>query len=289
VLISGSGPNGRDEFIAGHKVFLVLADYLTRHGIAVLRYDKRGVGDSTGQFDKALTVDFVADTEAAVKYLTTRKEADPKRIGLIGHSEGGMIAPLVAAKNHDIAFAVLLAGPGVSGAELAAEQTASTVLVGGGDRKMADEAANVMRTAVAVMQRSGGHPADLRNALNRELGADYAESYVKTILERLDQPWLRGFLAIDPADALRKVTCPVLALNGSKDRQVLAGPNLKAIGEALAAGGNRRAEVAEMAGLNHLFQTAETGVPAEYGQIEETMSPAALEKIADWIRKVAQL
>ncbi len=205
VLISGSGPNDRDETIAGHKIFLVLADHLTRQGIAVLRFDKRGVGDSGGHFDQALTFDFASDVESAVRYLKTRTEADPRRIGLIGHSEGGVIAPLVAAKNHEIAFTVLLAGPGVNGAELAAEQSAASALLAGGNQQIADQVANVVREAATpVMQRTDGHPGDAQGELKQQLGSEYSEQYMKTALEKLDQPWMRGFLAIDPADALRR-------------------------------------------------------------------------------------
>lgn len=283
VLIAGSGPNDRDESIAGHKLFLVLADYLTRRGIAVLRFDKRGVGESTGDFADAITLDFAADAATAVSYLTFRKEVDGRRIGLIGHSEGGMIAPMVAANNHKIAFIVLLAGPGVSGPELAAEQAWSAVLVGGGNEAAATEAANQARTIVAAINRAQGHPSKLKSELQQELGADFSDSALNTLLAKFDDPWIRSLLAIDPADALRKVTCPVLALNGSKDTQVPAGPNLKAIGDALLAGGNRVWKTAQLPGLNHLFQTAPTGAPEEYGRIEETFSPIALDAISSWI------
>ncbi len=249
ILIAGSGPLDRDEDVNGHLVFLVLSDYLTRHGFAVLRADKRGVGESTGDFSEALTTDFASDVEAGVSYLKTRKDVDAHKIGLIGHSEGALIAPMVAAKRSgDVAFLVLMAGPGVPGDEFAAEQT---------------------RT--------------LMEARGEALGADVpVNGYLPF---QPNTPWLRAFLTIDPADALRKVACPALAINGSKDRQVLPGPNLAGIRTALESGGNPHFEVQELPGLNHLFQTAETGWPREYGHIEETIAPAALDKISSWIGK----
>ncbi len=278
VLICGSGPNDRDETVMGHKPFLILADYLTRQGIAVLRFDKRGIGKSTGNLATATTADFATDAEAGVAWLKTRKEVSPRNIGLIGHSEGGTIAPMVAARNRDVAFLVMLAGPGVRGDLLLPVQVMAGNEAAGMSHEAALKSAEVERAALQVIE-SEKDPAKLREKLEalmpkQELDAQW---------NLLATPWFRFTLQYDPATDLRKVTCAVLALNGAKDTQVVAGQNLPAIRKALEASGNQRFETLEMPGLNHLFQTAKTGAVTEYAQIEETMAPAVLAKVAGWI------
>jgi pimeloyl-ACP methyl ester carboxylesterase len=295
VLITGSGPQDRDEAIMGHRPFLVLADHLTRQGIAVLRCDDRGFGKSTGNFAKAIDADFVDDTLAAVAYLRTRKEIDSRRIGLAGHSEGGIVAPRAAAKSPDIAFIVLLAGVGVPMEDLLLRQARDISLVMGvGEDGIARNAAT-QRELFGILQ-SEKDPAKAEDAIRKilhekvtamtdeqrkALGMSDAmlEGQVKMVLS----PWFRDMLGYDPRPALRAVKCPVLAINGEKDLQVAAKENLPAIREALAAGGNERVKTVELPGLNHLFQTCQTGAPAEYGQIEETFNPAALKLVSDWI------
>jgi hypothetical protein len=282
LLISGSGPHDRDETLMGHKPFLVLSDYLTRHGIAVLRVDNRGVGKSTGTFANATTADLSNDAEAGFAYLKTRAEIDPHRIGLIGHSEGGIIAPMIAARNREVAFVVMMAGTGVPGDQVLAAQVEAIAVAGGKSPEKAAQAAAAEREFLKLVE-AGADQATLEKMMRAKMADDVPEGQVEMQAREITSPWFRYFLTYDPATALRKVTCPLLAINGSKDTQVLPAQNLPAIRKALQEGGNQRFEVDELPGLNHLFQTAKTGSPAEYAQIEETMSRVALEKIASWI------
>ena len=284
VLITGSGPQDRDESLLGHKPFLVLSDYLTRHGIAVLRADDRGVGKSTGIFAKGTTADFATDAEAGVAYLKTRPEIDPHRIGLVGHSEGGVIAPMVAARNKDVAFIVMMAGTGVPGDQiLPAQGEAIEIAMGKSPEQAAKNAANEKEMLRLVETEKDD--AVLQKELKEKMAGEVPEAQIGLQISQITSVWFRYFLTYDPATALRKVTCPVLAINGSLDKQVLPSQNLPAIRKALADAGNQHAEVDELPGLNHLFQTAKTGSPTEYSTIEETMSPVALDKMATWILK----
>jgi pimeloyl-ACP methyl ester carboxylesterase len=264
----------------GHKPFLVLSDYLTRRGIAVLRVDDRGIGKSTGDFATATTADFATDVEAGIAFLKTRAEVDPKRIGLIGHSEGAIIAPMVAARNKDVAFLVMLAGSGVPGDQIIAEQTRLLALAAGAPAAAADQGAEAERKMLALAVKEKHSPtlaADLRASLKGQLPADQIDAAVR----QLTSPWFLYFISYDPAPALRQLRCPVLVLNGSKDLQVPPAQNLPAIRAALAD--DKQAQIVELPGLNHLFQTAQTGAPAEYAKIEETMAPVALQTIAAWV------
>lgn len=284
VLITGSGPQDRDETILGHKPFMVLADYLSRRGILVLRSDDRGMGKSTGNFNAATTADFATDVEAAISYLKLREDVNPKRIGLIGHSEGGIIAPMVAAKNKDVAFIVLMAGTGVTGEQLLIEQVRATALANGisteDANKQAEQVANMLRR---MLDTTGEGNAGIPESLSKDPAAlrNYRD------ISNLPSPWREFFLRYDPSAALRNVKCPVLAIGGSKDVQVPPYQNLPLIRSALGSGRNRNFEVLQIPGVNHLFQTSETGAPNEYGEIEETISPKVLDIIFDWIRKVA--
>ncbi len=286
LLITGSGPQDRDESLMGHKPFLVLADYLTRKGIAVLRADDRGVGKSTGKFANATTADFATDAEAGFAYLLSRPEVDRSRIGLIGHSEGGLIAPMLASRNSRIAFIVLLAGGGVPGHELLVEQVRMIAAASGAREDQVAAAASRERDLLALV-RSEKDDAVLMQKMRERLAGQVQEAQLASQVKTVTSPWFRYFLDYDPATSLRKVTCPVLALNGQKDTQVSSSQNLPAIRKALTEAGNKRFEIVELAGLNHLFQTAKTGAPSEYGAIEETMSPVVLEKIAAWITSQA--
>jgi fermentation-respiration switch protein FrsA (DUF1100 family) len=278
LLITGSGPQDRDESLMGHKPFLVLSDYLTRKGIAVLRADDRGVGKSGGVFAAATTADFATDAEAGVAWLKTRPEVDPRRIGLIGHSEGGIIAPMVAARNPAVAFIVMMAGSGVPGDQILPIQTMLIGEAAGVPHDVAVKNAELEREIVKIVEREKDHAA-MEKAVRERLGSNLPEAQIRA----LESPWFRYFLEYDPAPALRKVKCPLLALNGEKDLQVPPKQNLPAIRKALEEGGNRHFETVEFPGLNHLFQTAKTGAATEYGDIEETIAPAVLEKIAGWI------
>jgi hypothetical protein len=299
LLITGSGPQDRDEQVFGHRPFLVLADYLTRRGIAVLRADDRGVGKSTGDFRSGTSEDFAGDVLAGVDYLKSRKEIDPSQIGLIGHSEGGIIAPMVAARSKDIAFIVMMAGTGVTGEQVLYMQDSLISKAGGAS----DSAIHVSRALeeqifTVIKQNASADSTEpaLRKLVSealanepdmRKLDSNAINKAVEMQVRQLLSPWLRYFLTYDPAPTLKKVSCPVLAINGEKDFQVPPAQNLPAIEAALKEGGNKNYTVKELPGLNHLFQTASTGSPDEYVKIEETMAPMALSTIGDWILKQA--
>ena len=277
LLIAGSGAHDRDEALMGHKPFLVLADHLSRHGIVVLRSDKRGVGESDGVYATATTNDFAFDAAAGVAFLQTVPQVNRHRIGLVGHSEGGIIAPIVAAQNPDVAFIVLLAGSGVPGDRIIVDQVRLIAEADGATPEQAAAAAARQQAILELVKK--GDNAQLRAMLREKL----PEAAVGSSIATLTSPWYRNFIVYDPATALRKVKCPVLAIAGSKDLQVPPHENLAAIRAALEAGGNRHVETVELPGLNHLFQHARSGSPSEYASIEETMAPEAMEKIAGWI------
>jgi len=284
VLITGSGPQDRDESLMGHRPFLVLADYLTRHGIAVLRADDRGVGKSGGSFATATTADFATDAEAGIAYLLTRGEIDQRKIGLVGHSEGGIIAPMVAVRNPRVAFIVLMAGSGVRGDDIIVSQSLLIAKAGGLSHEQAEKNANDFRDVLTIVKQEQDTAA-LQTKLREHLAGKIPPAQLDAQIKALSTPWYRYFITYDPAAALQRVTCPVLAITGEKDLQVPATQNLAAIRAALSAGGNTHVEVDELPGLNHLFQTAKTGAPSEYALIEETMSPVALNRITRWIAK----
>src|SRR5665648_423997 len=263
LLITGSGPQDRNETIYNHSPFLVLADYLTRQDIAVLRVDDRGVGESTGDFSQATSEDFASDVLAGVEYLKTCKEIDPKKIGLIGHSEGGIIAPMVAVKSPDVAFIVLMAGTGLTGEEILYLQGA------------------LISRAMGVSEEDIIKNRQLSDEKKEQIGDP--EVFLEAQLQSLLSPWLKFFLTYDPKPILSKVKCPVLAINGEKDLQVPPKENLSTIEEYLKTGGNQNYTIKELPGLNHLFQTTQTGLPSEYAKIEETISPVALKIVGDWI------
>jgi len=293
ILISGSGPQDRDESLAGHKPFWVLADHLTRHGIAVLRYDDRGTAQSTGDFAKATTADFATDVESAVIFLLGRKDIHRKKIGLIGHSEGGIIAPMVAVNSKHVNFMVLLASTGVSGKELSLQQAQSlrTFEVPDEDAYLAfteraiDIAASNDDLSI-IQAKLSKHYESVRPVLSSMLpeGAN-VDAFIQQQVQQMTSPWSRYFYNYNPTDELSKVkACPVLSLNGTKDLQVLADVNQNGISEALKKAGNKDVTVKKIEGLNHLFQECETGVMAEYGTIEQTFAPQALQIISDWIQ-----
>ena len=298
LLISGSGPQDRDEALMGHKPFLVLADYLTRRGIAVLRVDDRGVGESSGVFASATTLDFTSDALAGVKYLKTRPEIDPARIGLIGHSEGGLIAPLAASTSSDVAFIVLMAGPALNGEEISYMQSELLLRASGMPEEVITQQKAMLEELMVIAKNVEDLDQaieDMRNVMlapyaelsEEELAALGLETTVMMQIDQLLSPWYQFFMTYDPLPALRKVACPVLAINGSLDLQVPADPNLPLIEKALTEGGNKNFTVLELPGLNHLFQTAGTGSSDEYYRIEETIAPLALEVMGDWLVEVA--
>ena len=284
VLITGSGSQDRDETIFEHKPFLVLADNLTRRGIAVLRVDDRGMGGSTGAGPGDTTADFATDVAAGVAWLKTRPEVDPKRIGLIGHSEGGEIAPMVAVADRSVAFLVLWAGQGVRGAEVISEQVRALARAAGAPPDAAERAGQMQAALLAAIIAAPDAAAARAAAIKASVDAGQPPP-PETALIQLTSPWYRHFVAYDPAPTLAAVKVPVLALVGGKDTQVTAAQNIPALRAALA--GNPRAQVLELPGLNHLLQTATTGGGDEYGPIEETIAPSALKVIGDWVVQVA--
>jgi len=297
LLITGSGAQNRDEELLGHRPFLVLSDYLTRRGLAVLRFDDRGVGKSTGDFSQATSLDFAGDVHSGIAFLKNHPRIDPKKIGLLGHSEGGIIAPLVAVESTDVSFIVLLAGTGLTGDRIILLQSELISRADGEPEEQIKNNLEDTKKTFAVL-KSENDQKKAEEEITRILGQSFdrlSEEYkkqqgitrdmIKTQVQALFTPWLRFFLSYDPLPALKKVKCPVLALNGGKDLQVPPRENLAAIEEALKAGGNDRYVIKELPGLNHLFQTANTGSPSEYTKIDETISPLALQIIGDWIVK----
>ncbi|MEN8228481.1 MAG: prolyl oligopeptidase family serine peptidase [Bacteroidota bacterium] len=291
ILLTGSGPQNRDEELFGHKPFLVLADYLSRNGIAVLRADDRGVGGSTGSFAGSTTGDFATDALAGVNYLKTREEIYTERIGLAGHSEGGMMASIAASSSADVGFIILMAAPGVPFEEIILYQ-----------KKRKWKQAGISEGDMALLMRwhnevwslvsgplSNEKVQDKIRILYSELTEDEktrlqkSEELLEAEIKVVTDPWWRYAARYKAAKTLGKVSCPVLAINGSKDTQVTANENLAAIKEALQSGGNNNYQVKDLEGLNHLFQTAGTGDESEYMKIEETVSPVAMEIISSWI------
>jgi hypothetical protein len=300
VLVTGSGRQDRDEALFEHKPFLVIADYLTRNGIAVLRYDDRGVAKSTGNYSAATTEDFAGDALSAVEYLKSRKEINHKQIGIIGHSEGGMVAPIAATNSNDVAFIVLLAGPGVSGKDVLVRQTGLILKANG----MADDEINKnikqSEEAYEIINNSPDSSTayvELKKMFDKEVAGlseedkkkpEYSEENFNRQMATMLSPWFRFFLKFNPQPILGNVSIPVLALNGEKDLQVDPDQNLSAIEKALKLGGNNNFKTVKLPRLNHLFQTSSTGAPSEYGQIEETFSPDALKIMGDWINEITR-
>ena len=287
VLISGSGPNTRDEDVFNHKVFLVIADALNRDGIAVLRYDKRGIGASSGDYKTATTADFLTDAQSAVAYLKTRSEIDPKHIGVAGHSEGGLIAPAVAVQDKGVSFVVMLAGPGMRGDQILLRQQALIAkAMGAPQDKIEAGGASNRKVFAAVLAASDITDAKTRVAavLAMDVSAGQITAAQAAVgVDQVTSPWMYYFLRYDPVPTLQKVTVPVLAIGGSLDLQVPAKEDLAAIAAALK--NNKDVTTTELPGLNHLLQKATTGAPSEYGQIEETVDPIALKTLTDWVAK----
>jgi uncharacterized protein len=297
ILISGSGPQNRDEELYGHKPFLVLADHLTKNGIAVLRFDDRGTAKSKGDFQTATSEDFAKDVEAALIYLKTRKEIDKNKIGLIGHSEGGIIAPMVAARSKDVGFIVLLAAPGIQGIELMLIQQELVFKAYGLNNGVVQRKKEVSKGAFEIIINSNNNDKEiLRSDLTEYFKKSLSElpkterplDLEKNIDQRVNQlltPWWLFFLKYDPSIILKDIKCPVLALNGEKDLQVPPKENLGAIKQGLEKGNNKKITIKELPGLNHLFQECKTGSTAEYYGIEQTFSPKTLNEISNWIKE----
>lgn len=301
LLISGSGQQDRDGKILGHRPFAIMADYLTRKGYAVLRVDDRGTGKSKGELLKATSADFADDAYTSVQYLLTRKEVKQGRIGVIGHSEGGLIAPLLFVKWPRLSFIISLAGPGVSGASVLVKQQTDPV------KKMAPHAypafVDLTKKTLGLIHDNPLLPDTVLLARSKELfdnwkkdqpdsilvplraakinGSDYAKLQVKPQLI----PWLRYFISTEPAQFWKQVKCPVLALNGEKDIQVYPEENLAGIRKSMLPANRKRLTTKVMPGMNHLFQTCTACTIEEYGKLKEAISPLLLEEINNWLLK----
>jgi pimeloyl-ACP methyl ester carboxylesterase len=279
-----------------HEPFRVLADHLSRRGLAVLRVDDRGVGQSTGDFTTATSADFARDATAGFHYLQQREDIDPERIALLGHSEGGLIAPMVAAEHPEVAANVLMAGPGVDGREILILQQQLILEAQGVPAERMKELQEQQQERLEILD--GDLPQDEVSArLEASLARAYEslsaaeqmavgprEEFIASARAQMDTPWMRWFLAYDPAPTLGRVSCPVLAVNGARDLQIDPDQNLPAIAAALAAGVCEDYEIVELPELNHLFQHCETGSPAEYARIEETLAPELLDTVTLWLR-----
>lgn len=298
VLVSGSGPQDRNEELLGHKPFLVLSDHLSRNGIAVLRYDDRGVGKSGGDFKSGTSMDFAEDATAAVEFLKSRPDMKGKKVGVMGHSEGGLIAPIVSTKTA-LDFIVLLAGPATNSTDLLIEQTEAIALAGGEKKEKVDRNVASSRLIFDYMNMNPDMPVgELRQGLTEILEEQFkllseeeleemgdVDKEIKDQIKIITTPWFRYFLNFNPSDYLTQVTIPVLAVNGSLDLQVLPDSNLGAMDNYLKKAGNKNYTIKEFEGLNHLFQVSldGTGSPNEYGSIEETFNKEAMTYITDWI------
>ena len=294
ILITGSGYQDRNETIFNHKPFMVIADFLTRNGIAVLRYDDRGTAASEGNKTNATSETLAGDAASAVEYLMTRGEINQKQIGLAGHSEGGLIAAIVASGNSNVSFVVSIAGPGVCGSDVLLKQTRDISIGSGIDTANVNKDIRMRSHVFGLMKSEPDQKKFVKDAIlwysskldsegfDPEKKKDEMTNFTQMLLS-LNNAWFRYFLLTDPAIFWEKVKCPVLALNGEKDLQVNYTANLNGIRNALKKGGNRKVTIKSLSGLNHLFQHCTTGLPTEYNSIEETFSPEALQIIAEWI------
>ncbi|WP_299104872.1 alpha/beta fold hydrolase [uncultured Tenacibaculum sp.] len=295
ILISGNGKHNRNAEFANHKPFLDVSNYLTKKGIAVFRYDKRGVGESTGDYGAANSFDFANDVRAIFKYLQTRKEIDQNKIGLIGHSEGGLIAPIVAGESPEIAFIISLAGPSLSGNKILLSQQKAIAMAKGQEPSDIEKSQKLNRDAFEIV-RLYKNKDTLKSKMTEYIerislnDPDKPESmtydeYVKAQVNGVLRPWMVNFLNYNPEEYIKKVKCPVLALNGAKDLQVLASENLPEWKRILVNSGNTKVTVREFSNLNHLFQESKTGLPEEYEKLEESFSIKVMEEMVNWIQQ----
>ncbi len=289
ILVSGSGAQNRDEELMGHKPFLVLADFLTRNGIAVLRYDDRGTAESGGDFSSATTHDFAKDAKAAVEFLRKRDDINHSKIGVVGHSEGGAIAPMLASKDADIAYIILMAGPILDGKDLMLLQKYKIEAQMGVPKSVLDNNNKIFSDAYDILIDKNLNGNLLRDSLSNHFQREYAGALPKNnideLVSQLTNIWWRAFISLKPAEYLKEVKCPTLAIFGGKDLQVPSKENIENLETLASKNSNMKVEIKEFKDLNHLFQECTTGMPNEYAQIEQTMSPKVLELIKSWILK----
>ncbi len=297
VMVTGSGAQNRDEELFGFRPFRIIADHLTRRGIAVYRYDDRGVGGSTGNTALSTTSDFADDALAAIEMLSGHEEIDAGRIGLVGHSEGGVVAPLAAQRSESVAFVVLIAPTSVRGADVIFEQGAEIARAAGQTEQQIEEGQVLQRRMFEAVENGEDMEAfrsELEEIIREQIASgseedlavvENAETFVKSQanqqIAQVTTPWFRYFLTYDPAPALRQTRVPVLTLFGELDLQVTPKQNRGPLAEAL--GGNPDVTIETLPGANHLFQAAMTGSPSEYATLEKAFVPGFLELIADWI------
>lgn len=282
VLISGSGYQDRNEEIMGHKPFLVIADYLTKNGIAVLRFDDRGVGESQGTTKGNTTEDLSYDTEAAFNYLKTRK--DISKIGLCGHSEGGSIAFMIAARNPNVDFVISMAGAILPGYEILLSQQRAIGMANNTPTQTLDLIGGINKRYYDTVLNSEANDQVLRQKI-LDIVREYSviQKDKDRIINELTDPWMYYFIRYIPFDDIKKIKVPVLAFNGTKDLQVLPDLNLSKMKEIVKISGNTDVRIEYLEGLNHMFQRSNTGNPREYGVLEETFSIGVLEMMREWI------
>jgi pimeloyl-ACP methyl ester carboxylesterase len=303
VLVTGSGPQDRDESlvpVATIKPFRLIADALTREGIAVLRYDDRGVGESTGDFASATTQDFASDAAVAIDYLLTRDEINPDQIGVLGHSEGGTVAAMLGANNEEVDFIISMAGTAVPGRDVLVVQNRRLMEAEGATQEQIDAQIAFLEELFPlvdaqdwdsvenliyeqVLQQAEALPEDQRSALG-DLET-YAHTTATQSMATYGTPWFPSFLNYDPGPDWAQTTVPVLGLFGGKDVQVDAEQNAPALEAALAEAGNEDYEIVVLPNANHLFQEAETGAVSEYGTLPAEFTPDFLPTIIDWLRE----
>jgi len=300
-MITGSGLQDRDETIFNHKPFAVIADYLTKNGFAVLRVDDRNMGKSKGDVKNATSLSFADDVMASINYLLQRKEVDKNKIGVIGHSEGGFIAPIIYTKWTKLAFIISLAGTGVPGFEISLKQATEPL------KELIDPASLnayyiLEKNSLQIISDSADKPDSATLNAEKKSYSDWKASQPDTILNTLHlknvttemfatqisfqlKPWVKYFLTTDPAQFWQKVKCPVLLLNGEKDIQVYASQNIPAITASLQKAGDKNVTTKIFPGLNHLFQHCTKCTVAEYNELEETFAPEVLLVMGDWLKK----
>jgi len=303
LLLTGSGQQNRDEEIMGHKPFAVIADYLTRNGFVVLRVDDRGMGKTTGDVLSATTLDFARDAATSIEYLKNRNEVNQSRIGLIGHSEGGMIAQILGAERNDLSFIIMLAGPGENNIKLMEDQNKAILTKAGMSEEYINSYLSLYRKFLTTILTSDQSsvlnnltkvvddwmavtPNNIVKATTGISDETTKMRFINQFRNQVDRPWFRYFLSYDPAINLKKIRAKILALNGASDIQVISKGNLAAIEQALIQGRSAGYEIKELPGLNHLFQDCKSCTVAEYGQLEQTISPVVLKIITEWMKAV---
>jgi pimeloyl-ACP methyl ester carboxylesterase len=287
ILVTGSGPQNRDEELMDHKPFAVIADYLTRNGVAVLRFDDRGVGASEPGNPDGTSFDFSYDAEAAFDYLLSRKEVIPSLCGITGHSEGGFINFMVAQRRPDVAFLISLGGPAVTGAEVLKLQQVEVYRGMGMPEQAIEQNRVISEQFFAIVEKYDAPDENFRKeALSYLASVGMPDDVAVPMIDQYSSPWMFYFLKYDPAPAIREVTVPALILNGTLDKQVVSYQNIPVYRQIAEETGRDNMQIVELEGLNHLFQHATTGLPTEYATIEETISEEVLALMLEFVKSI---